>query len=277
MLVLSLYGKMQESWLNEIITSDHISTIWGQYPVFLHPESPQGTPSSGCRCWWLDGRQHLLFTWKTGDNFLSTPASFFAADWMLSGESWGHGSPSLASLSPWVAEVGNIRESCSPYKFFASEIEMIVILALKVQIIWVSPGSSGAVRRFAFSVWCGLCKACSVSVASNIRAWVGLYEAHFLKSGNSGSSASVWEMAEQSWRLGFSVRSSSCLPGPYGWASASHIEVHPDRTAALLQPLSPLSLGLGHPTSPAPPLWTSRAPLHTASSRKLPLIRLGAL
>ena len=107
------------------------------------------------------------------------------------------------------------------------------------------PGSSGAVRRFAFSVWWGLCKARSVSVASDIRGWVGLCEAHFLKSGNSGSSASVWEMAEQPRRLGSSVPSCSCLPGPYGRASASHIEVHLDRTAALLQTPHSTIPGLG--------------------------------
>ena len=122
---------------------------------------------------------------------------------------------------------------------------MIVILALKVQIIWVSLGSSGVVRRFAFSVWYGLCKARSVSVASDIRGWVALCEAHFLKSGNSGSSAFVWKMLEQPRRLGSSVRSCSCLPGPYGWASASHPEVHVDRTAPLLQTPHSIMPGLG--------------------------------
>lgn len=41
-------------------------------------------------------------------------------------------------------------ESHARFTSFLLEIEMIVILALKVQIIRVSPGSSGAVRRFAF-------------------------------------------------------------------------------------------------------------------------------
>lgn len=66
---------------------------------------------------------------------------------------------------------------------------------------------------------------------------------------------------------------------PEGWASlfapvhaflplwpglASHIEVHPDRTAALLQPLSPLSLGLGHPALSSSTSLDLQAPLHTA-------------
>ena len=36
-----MYGKTQESELTEIIHLICTSAIWGQYPVFLHPEFPQ--------------------------------------------------------------------------------------------------------------------------------------------------------------------------------------------------------------------------------------------
>ena len=38
----SMYGKMQESGLTEIIPLICTSAIWGQYPVLSLPESPQG-------------------------------------------------------------------------------------------------------------------------------------------------------------------------------------------------------------------------------------------
>ena len=37
-----MYGKMQESGVIEIIPFVCTSALWGQFPVFLHPESPQG-------------------------------------------------------------------------------------------------------------------------------------------------------------------------------------------------------------------------------------------
>ena len=37
-----MYGKMQESGLTEIIPLICTSAIWGQCPVFPHPEFPQG-------------------------------------------------------------------------------------------------------------------------------------------------------------------------------------------------------------------------------------------
>ena len=40
-----MYEKMQESGLIEIIPWIRTFTIWGQYPIFLHPESPQGATS----------------------------------------------------------------------------------------------------------------------------------------------------------------------------------------------------------------------------------------
>ena len=36
----SVYGKIQESGLTEIIPLICTSAIWGQYPVFSHPEFP---------------------------------------------------------------------------------------------------------------------------------------------------------------------------------------------------------------------------------------------
>ena len=40
-----MYGKMQESGLTEIVPLICSSTIWGQYPVLFHLESPQGALS----------------------------------------------------------------------------------------------------------------------------------------------------------------------------------------------------------------------------------------
>ena len=37
-------GKLYESGLIEIIPLMGTSALWGQAPVFLHPESPEGTP-----------------------------------------------------------------------------------------------------------------------------------------------------------------------------------------------------------------------------------------
>ena len=39
-----MYGKMQESGFAEIIPLIYTSPIWDQYPVFSHPEFPQGSP-----------------------------------------------------------------------------------------------------------------------------------------------------------------------------------------------------------------------------------------
>ena len=37
-----MYGKMEDSGLTEIIPLICTSAIWGLYPVFSHPEFPQG-------------------------------------------------------------------------------------------------------------------------------------------------------------------------------------------------------------------------------------------
>ena len=47
-----MYGKMQESGLPEIIPLIYTSVIWGQYPVFSHPEFPQAAPSREAAVWW---------------------------------------------------------------------------------------------------------------------------------------------------------------------------------------------------------------------------------
>ena len=39
----SLYGKMEETGLTEIIPLICTSTFWGQHPVFSHPAFPQGS------------------------------------------------------------------------------------------------------------------------------------------------------------------------------------------------------------------------------------------
>ena len=63
---------MQESGLLEIIPLICTLTIWGQYPVFHHPESPQGAQlgvAAPLMAWWP---QHPLFTDAAGGIFLST-------------------------------------------------------------------------------------------------------------------------------------------------------------------------------------------------------------
>ena len=40
-----MYGKIQESGLPEIVTLLCTSAVWGQYPMFSHPEFSQGSPS----------------------------------------------------------------------------------------------------------------------------------------------------------------------------------------------------------------------------------------
>ena len=42
-----MYEKMEESGLIEIIPLICTSAVWGQYPVFSHPETPQGAPFWG--------------------------------------------------------------------------------------------------------------------------------------------------------------------------------------------------------------------------------------
>ena len=57
-----MYGKMQESGLTEIIPFTGTSAIWGQFPVFSHPESPQGAPLGGwLMAWWWASCFHPEF------------------------------------------------------------------------------------------------------------------------------------------------------------------------------------------------------------------------
>ena len=56
-----MYGKKQESGFNETIPLIRILTLSGQYPGFLHPESPRGHP--GQLAWWP---QRALFTDTAG-------------------------------------------------------------------------------------------------------------------------------------------------------------------------------------------------------------------
>ena len=52
-----MHGKMPGSGLTEIISLICTSAIWGQYPVFSHPEFPQGSLWGVAAVWWLlDGR-----------------------------------------------------------------------------------------------------------------------------------------------------------------------------------------------------------------------------
>ena len=63
---------MQESGRLEIIPLKCTLTIQGQYPAFLHPESPQGSPSGvPVVTWWL---QQPLFTDIAGNIFYVTEA-----------------------------------------------------------------------------------------------------------------------------------------------------------------------------------------------------------
>ena len=56
-----MYGKMQESGLTELIPLICTSPVWGQYPVFSHPEFPQGSLYGVAAVWWLlDGGYSFL-------------------------------------------------------------------------------------------------------------------------------------------------------------------------------------------------------------------------
>ena len=62
-----MYGKMQESGLSEIIPLICTSLIWGQYPVFSHPECPQSSPWEVTAVWWLlDSRYSFLSEFPQG-------------------------------------------------------------------------------------------------------------------------------------------------------------------------------------------------------------------
>ena len=53
-----MYGKMQESWLTEIIPLIYILTIYGEYPVFLHSGFPSRCTielGGSCNSWGLYG------------------------------------------------------------------------------------------------------------------------------------------------------------------------------------------------------------------------------
>ena len=57
---------MQESGLTEIIPLICTSAIWGQYPAFLHPESPQGSQV---------GVTAVAEGWAVGSPFVSIVSS----------------------------------------------------------------------------------------------------------------------------------------------------------------------------------------------------------
>ena len=48
-----MYRKLQESGFTEIISLICTSAICSQYPVFLHPEFPQGSPEGVAALWWM--------------------------------------------------------------------------------------------------------------------------------------------------------------------------------------------------------------------------------
>ena len=48
-----MYRKLQESGFTEIIPLICTSAICSQYPVFLHPEFPQGSPEGVAALWWM--------------------------------------------------------------------------------------------------------------------------------------------------------------------------------------------------------------------------------
>ena len=59
----STHGEMQESGLIKTVPLICTLNIWGQYPAFLHPESPWSAQSS-CSGWGLDGYNiHCLLIW----------------------------------------------------------------------------------------------------------------------------------------------------------------------------------------------------------------------
>ena len=58
-----MYRKLQVSGFTEIIPLICTSVICSQYPVFLHPEFPQGSPEGVAAVWWMLSSVQLSHVW----------------------------------------------------------------------------------------------------------------------------------------------------------------------------------------------------------------------
>ena len=58
-----MYRKLQGSGFTEIIPLICTSVICSQYPVFLHPEFPQGSPEGVAAVWWMLSSVQLSHVW----------------------------------------------------------------------------------------------------------------------------------------------------------------------------------------------------------------------
>ena len=129
MLVLSLYGKMQESGLNEIIplitsllSGASILFFSILNPLRAHHQAAADADGlmAGNICCLPERQQFSVYTSQLFHCRLNAVCGELGL-WI----------PSLASLFPWVAEVGSIRESCSPYKFLLLKSKWLLFLHLK--------------------------------------------------------------------------------------------------------------------------------------------------
>ena len=76
-------GKMQEPGLTEIIPSICISAIWGQDPVFSHPEFPQGSLWGVAAIWWLLDGCYLMTVSLVQ---LLNHVQLFETPWIMAGQ-----------------------------------------------------------------------------------------------------------------------------------------------------------------------------------------------
>ena len=58
-----MYRKLQGSGFTEIIPLICTWVICSQYPVFLHPEFPQGSPEGVAAVWWMLSSVQLSHVW----------------------------------------------------------------------------------------------------------------------------------------------------------------------------------------------------------------------
>ena len=117
------YGEVQESGLTEIIPLIYISALWGQYPVFPHPEFPGGSPWG------------VAAVWKPQDGRRSP----MAARWQVFAPSRA---PSELTSSPSTVAV--IAEHCdAPHiliwkKHSISHVQHDALICLMKWLLWSS-------------------------------------------------------------------------------------------------------------------------------------------
>ena len=143
---------MQESGLTEIIPLICASAIWGQYPVFSHPEFPQGLPLKGVdTVWWLlDGRYY--FPSSLSAHQLTTSSGGIADDWDIlcllmwqeifhSSDPWHLLTLPMTLVGPCIQCLQGLQglfSACHP--FFPSQTERFLLQSAFRQLSCTSSG-----------------------------------------------------------------------------------------------------------------------------------------